>query len=211
MNIGSGFRAPNVDDIGKIFDSEPGAVTVPNPNLKAETAYSLDIGYVLKLNNVGRIDLTAYYTYLDNALVRRNSQLNGQNEIIYLGELSRVQSIQNAAFAQSYGINLQIDGYLSKYLTATAHINIQDGKEEMDDGNISALRHAAPFFGRFSLDYKNAKWSISGITEFQGKRSFEDLAVEERAKTEIYAKDALGRSYVPARYDPSCIAKNKKK
>ncbi|MCB0541623.1 MAG: TonB-dependent receptor, partial [Bacteroidetes bacterium] len=30
-NFGTGFRAPNVDDIGKVFDSEPGAVTVPNP------------------------------------------------------------------------------------------------------------------------------------------------------------------------------------
>ncbi len=39
-NIGvlgsSGFRAPNVDDIAKVFDSEPGNVVVPNPDLKPE-------------------------------------------------------------------------------------------------------------------------------------------------------------------------------
>src|SRR5690606_29137556 len=35
-NLGTAFRAPNVDDVGKVFDSEPGAVTVPNPDLDAE-------------------------------------------------------------------------------------------------------------------------------------------------------------------------------
>jgi hypothetical protein len=58
MNFGTAFRAPNVDDIGKIFDSEPGAVVVPNPNLKAEYAYNLDasvakiFGDKLKINQV---------------------------------------------------------------------------------------------------------------------------------------------------------------
>ena len=44
-NISTGYRSPNVDDVGKIFDSEPGFVVVPNPNLKAEYAYNGDIGF----------------------------------------------------------------------------------------------------------------------------------------------------------------------
>src|SRR5690606_24414497 len=28
----TGFRAPNLDDVAKIFDSEPGSVVVPNPD-----------------------------------------------------------------------------------------------------------------------------------------------------------------------------------
>ncbi len=36
LNISSGFRAPNLDDVAKIFDSEPGNVVVPNQNLKPE-------------------------------------------------------------------------------------------------------------------------------------------------------------------------------
>ena len=39
-NFGTAFRAPNVDDIGKAFDSEPGSVVVPNPDLDAEYAYN---------------------------------------------------------------------------------------------------------------------------------------------------------------------------
>ena len=35
LNLSSAFRAPNVDDMGKIFDFNAGEVLVPNPNLKA--------------------------------------------------------------------------------------------------------------------------------------------------------------------------------
>ena len=47
----SGFRAPNIDDIAKVFDSEPGTVIVPNKNLKPEYAYNLDLGFWRKLAN----------------------------------------------------------------------------------------------------------------------------------------------------------------
>ena len=39
LNFSSAFRAPNIDDIGKVFDSEPGSVVVPNSNLDPEYAY----------------------------------------------------------------------------------------------------------------------------------------------------------------------------
>ena len=41
--VTTGFRAPNIDDLGKIFDSEPGSVVVPNPDLKPEYAWNFEI------------------------------------------------------------------------------------------------------------------------------------------------------------------------
>lgn len=49
MNLSTAFRAPNVDDMGKVFDSAPGIVVVPNPGLKAEYAYNADVGMVKRL------------------------------------------------------------------------------------------------------------------------------------------------------------------
>jgi len=40
LNGSTAFRAPNVDDIGKVFDSEPGSVVVPNTDLVSEYAYT---------------------------------------------------------------------------------------------------------------------------------------------------------------------------
>ena len=44
FNISTAFRAPNIDDVGKVFDSEPGSVVVPNANLKPEYAYGGELG-----------------------------------------------------------------------------------------------------------------------------------------------------------------------
>ncbi|MCB0688766.1 MAG: TonB-dependent receptor, partial [Saprospiraceae bacterium] len=108
-NFATGFRAPNVDDIGKVFDSEPGAVTIPNPDLQAEYAYNVEVGIAKVFSEVVKIDLSAYYTLLDNALVRRNFTLNGQDSIMYDGELSQVQAIQNAAQAKVRGIQAGLE------------------------------------------------------------------------------------------------------
>ncbi|MCF8411286.1 MAG: TonB-dependent receptor, partial [Crocinitomicaceae bacterium] len=40
----TGFRAPNVDDLTKVFESVPGSIVVPNPTLKSEYSYSSEIG-----------------------------------------------------------------------------------------------------------------------------------------------------------------------
>lgn len=42
-NIASGYRMPNVDDIGKLFESAPGNITIPNPSLEPEYAWNFEI------------------------------------------------------------------------------------------------------------------------------------------------------------------------
>src|SRR5690606_16418472 len=86
-NIGTAFRAPNVDDVGKVFDSEPGKVVVPNPDLKPEYAYNADFGIAKVFSDIVKIDVTAYYTHLKNSMLRRDYRLNGQDSIMYLGEM----------------------------------------------------------------------------------------------------------------------------
>ncbi len=199
-NLGTAFRAPNVDDMGKVFDNEPGTVTVPNPNLQAEYAYNFDIGLAHIFDEVVKFDVSAYYTILQNALVRRNFTLNGQDSIVYDGDLSQVQAIQNAAVANVYGIQANIDIKFAQGFFFSTSLNFQQGKEELDNGVISASRHAAPFFGIAKLGYDKNKLQLQFYSQFQGKRSFEDLAVEEQAKDEIYAKDNNGNNFAPAWY-----------
>ncbi|MEZ4947033.1 MAG: TonB-dependent receptor [Cyclobacteriaceae bacterium] len=199
-NFGSAFRSPNVDDIGKVFDSEPGAVTVPNPNLKAENAYSLDLGFAKIFGEAVKLDITGYYTVLNNAMVRRNFQLNGQDSIMYDGALSQVQAIQNAAVANVYGLQVGLEVKLPAGFSFSSDLNTQQGKEELDDETTSASRHAAPLFGVSRLTYKTSNLSLQFYAAYQGERRFEDLAVEEQGKDEIYAKDTNGNNYSPSWY-----------
>jgi len=199
-NAATGFRSPNVDDMGKVFDSQPGSVTVPNPNLEAEYAYNMDLGIVRVFNDIVKVDLTGYYTKLKNAMVRRDFTLNGLDSIMYDGELSQVQAIQNAAVATVYGIQAGLEIKLPSGFGFLSDFNYQHGEEELDDGTKSPSRHAAPWFGVSRLIYNKDKLNMQLYAVYSGKRKFEDLPEEEKGKPEIYAIDANGNPYSPGWY-----------
>jgi Outer membrane receptor proteins, mostly Fe transport len=109
LNLGTAFRAPNVDDIGKVFDSGDRVVVVPNPDLKPEYAYHGEGGIAFRLHSALKLELSVYYTHLAQAMVRRPFRLGGQDSLLYDGELSQVHALQNAAQARVYGLQLGLD------------------------------------------------------------------------------------------------------
>lgn len=198
LNYARGFRAPNVDDMGKLFDSADGYVTVPNPSLKPEYADNVELGLAKKFGTFLTLDVTAYYTHLNNAIVRRNSIFNGSETIEYQGEDCQVQMLQNAAQANVCGVQAGVEAKFAKWFYFRGRINYQYGREELDSGEKSPSRHAAPLFGRMALGFKHDKVNVEVYSQYQGECSAEDMPEEEKLKTEIYAKDANGNPYAPA-------------
>ncbi|UII30540.1 TonB-dependent receptor [Fulvivirga ulvae] len=200
LNAATAFRSPNVDDMGKVFDSEPGSVVVPNPDLDPEYAYNLDLGIAKTFDDLLKIDVSAYYTSLQNALTRRDYTLNGEDSIMYDGTLSQVQAIQNAATAHVYGVQAGFKLNLPDGFELSSDFSYQKGTEELDNGEESPSRHAAPWFGVTRLAYKFDKLNMQLYTNYSGKREFDDLPEEEQGKTEIYAIDDDGNPYSPGWY-----------
>ncbi|MDZ7362775.1 MAG: TonB-dependent receptor [candidate division KSB1 bacterium] len=199
-NFSTGFRAPNIDDVGKVFDSAPGSVIVPNPGLKPEYAYNTELGIAKTFGSVAKADVAGYFTFLDAALVRRNFTLNGQDSIVYDGALSQVQAIQNAANAHVYGIQAGLELKLPAGFTLSSRFNFQKGEEELDDGSTAPLRHAGPWFGTTHLIYRRDRLKADFYGVYNGEISFDDLAPEERGKPHIYAVDANGNPHSPSWY-----------
>ncbi len=200
LNFGTAFRAPNVDDVGKIFDSEPGSVVVPNPELEAEYAYNYELGVNLNFDDYLKLELAGYITQLKDALVRRDYDLDGQTEIIYQGELSNVQAIQNAAKAEVYGFEAGMEVNFTESLQLTSQYSITDGFEEDDSGNTNPIRHAAPQFGNSHLIWKKGKLKLDAYAEYNGQFDFEDLAPSQVSNDFLYAKDENGNPYSPEWY-----------
>lgn len=199
-NLSTGFRAPNVDDIGKVFDSEAGSVVVPNPGLESEYAYSADLGIAKVFGEFAKIEINGFYTMLQNALVRRNYTLNGLDSIMYDGTLSRVQAIQNAATANVYGAQLAVECKLGGGFTLAGNLNFQKGEEELDDASTSPSRHAAPLFGALRLGYSDKKLSMQFYTMYSAAVLHKNMPVEEIGKPELYAKDENGNPWSPSWY-----------
>jgi hemoglobin/transferrin/lactoferrin receptor protein len=193
----TGFRAPNVDDLGKLFDSQPGFVVVPNPALGAEQAWHGEAGVTWLEGRLFRLEISAFYTRLNNALVRRNFALNGQDSILYGGETSRVQAVENAAFIEVYGLNASAELSLGNFLFE-GRFSFQRGTEELDDESRSALRHAAPAFGVLRLSYREGGLTLQAYGEFSAALPYERLAQEGRDAPHLYAPDDQGNPWAPA-------------
>ncbi len=199
FNLSTGFRAPNIDDIGKVFDSSPGFVVVPNPELRPEYAYNGDFYVGQQLNDHFKLALNGFYTFLDQAMTRSDFQLNGQDSILYDGVQSKVQAIQNSSYAMAYGFGMELSFDYNQFHLMSA-VNYQQGKEKLSDGQLSALRHVAPTFGKVQLAYHSQAWKVSLSGMFNGSIHNRNLAVEEKDKPFLYAKNPNGDPYSPKWY-----------
>lgn len=196
--VATGFRAPNVDDMGKIFDSQPGSLMVPNPQLQPEYAYNAEINLNKVLFGTIKLDVTGYYTWLDQAMVRRPTTFKDQTELLYNGQMSKLFSIQNAAFAEVKGIQAGIEFALSRKFLLSSNYNWQKGVEELDDKSTSPSRHAAPNFGATKLRFQGKKMTLELSSQYSAAMPFEKMPQEEIAKPAIYATDAQGKPYSPS-------------
>jgi hemoglobin/transferrin/lactoferrin receptor protein len=195
INFSSGFRAPNIDDIGKVFESSAdGAVVVPNPNLSSEIAYNGEVGFAGLVGEWFYFDFSAYYTHLDNVMSRRDFLFNGQDSIEYNGNLTLVQAIQNLDEAYIYGIQAGVKLHLWDNFELSSKINYQFGEEKDIDG-WSPLRHAAPLFGSTRLSWKYQKYHFELNANYNGGLDYDELALSERDKPHLYAKDENGQSF----------------
>ena len=193
INLSSGFRAPNLDDVAKIFDSEPGNVVVPNKNLKPEYLYNLDIGVNRRFGDLAKIELSAFYSYLVDAMVRRDFTLNGKDSIYYDGELSKIQAIVNTGSATIYGASLIFDIKVFENLAFNNVITIIEGKDNTGD----AIRHAPPLYGSTNLTFEKGKLKLALGVDYNAEMSYNELASSELDKAYLYAKDANGNPNSP--------------
>ncbi|WP_298893225.1 TonB-dependent receptor [uncultured Psychroserpens sp.] len=199
FNASTAFRAPNIDDIGKVFDSEPGSVVVPNPNLRPEYAYGGELGFRLNVDDTFIVEMATYYTFLDNALIRRDFTLNGASQIEYDGELSNVQAIQNASKEWIYGFEAGILVNFTERLKLSSQYNILGGTED-NEGVEVPVRHIAPNFGNTHFIWQNEKFQIDAFAEYNSELSFSQFAPSEQSKDFIYALDENGNPYSPSWY-----------
>jgi hemoglobin/transferrin/lactoferrin receptor protein len=192
---------PNVDDVGKLFESVPGNLTIPNPNLTSEYAWNIEMGIVWKASDRLKVEFNLFHTWLNNAITLRPYQFDGKDSIVFNGITSRVQALQNVSTATVWGLQTSVHYKIGRDLFIQSFANWINGKETDDIRNEQVpLRHAAPFYGNTNLRYSRNKVFIEFTAMYNGEVSVDELAPVEQAKIDIYAKDANGKPYSPSWY-----------
>ncbi|HLO82392.1 MAG TPA: TonB-dependent receptor [Chitinophagaceae bacterium] len=196
FGISSGFRAPNIDDLSKVFESSTSAkqVVVPNADIKPEYTYNMDLSYRKTVNDLLRFELTGFYTLFRNAIVKAPYQLNGQDSIIYNGVMSQVLANQNANKAYLYGGNVSISADLTEHFSFSTTLSYTYGRfkvdeikttsiyQEQPDGSYKLVQanvkekpldHIPPVFGKTSIQYRYKGWYTEFFALYNGKKKLD--------------------------------------
>lgn len=169
----SGYRSPNIDDAGKVREKR-GFVQVPTNEAIPEKAYNAEISIGRSfMKDKLHVEGTGYYTFLKDALVLRESQLNGNDSLLVEGDMARVQSMQNASTAMIYGYSAGVKADLTDRWSMEAHYNFTYGQDLEND---TALGHIPPTFGRAAINYESKAFRGSLTCSFNGKKTIERYA-----------------------------------
>lgn len=173
-NIATGFRSPNIDDVGKIFEKGDQQV-VPNPNLKPEYSLSNELSYERKTEQV-LFRVVGFYSRLFNAIIDGPFTLNGSSTFNAEGETLDIVSKVNTGAAELYGGSLMIQAEIAENWAISKSITFTGGQ---DITNNQPLRHTTPLFGKASLTYQQKKLRSEFFIEYNGNRKRKDIPTTE--------------------------------
>jgi hemoglobin/transferrin/lactoferrin receptor protein len=185
----TGFRAPNVDDLTKVFDSRAGSLVVPNPTIRPEFTYNAELTINQWLGERVRLDGTVYHTWFDNAIIVDSFTLNGLSTVDYAGQPSKVTAAQNKRRARVQGYSLGALVKLTDRLTISGSVNGTSGRI-VDDKN-TPLDHVPPTFGRASLLYRTARVQVEAFSLFSGWKRIADYNPEGEDNAQYATPDGM--------------------
>ena len=172
--LSSGFRNPNIDDIGKIRENN-GLLVVPNTFLKPEYAYNLDLGIDFRsLNNRNYISLRGFSTIIsrhigrDEYVVFSDITTPDLSTVIYNGE--EVTTISNKNLGNRFIHGFSIDGFsqINNNLKFDYGITYTEGDKNETYGPLPSI---SPLFGSIALSYSKRGFNLKAIYKFSEAKS----------------------------------------
>jgi hemoglobin/transferrin/lactoferrin receptor protein len=179
--LASGYRVPNVDDLSKIFETAAGGVIIPNNQLQPERSLTYEWNIRKVFDNVIAIENSAYYTQLKNMVVTDAFQLNGQDSVLYDGQMSPVLANQNKGKAFIYGNSTQIKANLGSHWYTSVSANYTYGRIVEQKNGIDSLSpsdHIPPFFAKWTLTYMHQKIKADFYVDYQGWKRYSDYRLD---------------------------------
>ena len=174
--ISSGFRSPNIDDVGKIREKN-GQVTVPNIQLRPEYSYSAEIGVLKYMNDKKfNIGLNVYYSLLDKYISREQFSLGGYSTIIYDGE--EVETYANVNHDNAYiaGTTFSFGGKIIDNWKINGSVTYTKGESMDKDLPLSSI---PPIFGDLEVQFAMNRFEAGLNFKFNGFKELNEYNLVE--------------------------------
>jgi hemoglobin/transferrin/lactoferrin receptor protein len=214
LNLSSAFRAPNIDDLARIFESSTSLqkVVVPNADIKPEYTYNADLGISGTVIEGIKWDASVFYTAFRNAITLAPYRLNGQDSIMYNGTKSQVIANRNVNKAFLYGFNARITLTLNNHFTFYSTLSYTKGRYKTDekaktnvyqkqpDGSYSLVQanvsekpmdHIPPVFGLTSLEFRNKRLSTEVFAQYFGWKKLSEYNADGEDNAQYATVDGM--------------------
>jgi len=174
-NLSSGFRAPNIDDLTKLNDSNSAdkVIVVPNPDLKPENAYNAELTIGKTFNDKLQLEVTGFYTMLKDAFVVKSFKYNGQDSLLFDGTTSAVQAMQNVDEATIYGLEANLTARVTKQISLRSNLTYTKGT--IIEGDVP-LDHIPPMFGITAVKLELKKFTGEVYARYNAFKHIEDFS-----------------------------------
>ena len=176
--VSSGFRSPNIDDIGRVREKS-GNISVPNIHVNPEFAYNVEIGLQKYFNDKKfRVGANVYYSLLDN-YIQRDFVYNtdgSKKQVQFDGEFGNAITNQNKGTAYVFGYTLSYLGKISSTINSSGFITYTKGRTYDTKEPMSSI---PPLFGRVEINYKKDKIEFGAALKFNTKKDIEDFNITE--------------------------------
>lgn len=182
-NLSSGFRTPNIDDFGKVFENDDNVV-IPNNNIKPEFVYTAELGisksFSRAFNEIdssksnihfATVSATGFYTLLDNLIIRADYTLNNQDSLLYEGNMRKIQANRNFDEGLIYGLSGGTTISFNRNLKLNSTLNYTVGRITSTDEPLAKI---PPVFGRTSFIIDQPKWDLELYSIYNGWKRIAD-------------------------------------
>ncbi|TAD98067.1 MAG: TonB-dependent receptor [Bacteroidetes bacterium] len=160
-SLSTGFRNPNVDDLGRTFENTNSTLIVPNPDLKPEQIFCREIGISKTFANKLQISVQGFYNTLTDAIVIKPTTSNGKDSIIFNGTKNKVFANRNVGRAYVLGFSANISYQIHRFWAFKSNITYTKGRDESND---VPLDHIPPVYGNAFLSFQNDRFAAELYT-----------------------------------------------
>ena len=174
----TGFRSPNIDDIGKIRENR-GILIIPNPELKPEYVHNFEGGLTFSNDDIfsieGRFFNSNIKNYIGRIISPFSEDLSNSNiwSLIIEKEKLSTQINQNIGNARIYGVS--IDGMVNflNVFSIMGNINLTDSAINKQIGPLPSI---LPLYGNVRINYKKEKFNLTLSNNFSGRKLSKDYS-----------------------------------
>ena len=178
--VSSGFRSPNIDDLGKIRESK-GTLIIPNLLLKPEYANNLDLGVSFRTpDKKGKFALRLYSTFITDYIGRKYSPNYKDpltDKIItfnFNDDIVETQFNANIGNALIHGASFEGSWSFNSHFTFSSDMTYTNAEFLEGFGPLPSI---LPFYGSLIFEYKNQKLSIQIRNRFSSSKNPNDFSL----------------------------------